>query len=179
MQTAGKIILAIAILIGTYALLVFDPSVEAAGQRVANIHKLSFQSNLLLVAGVGAIIGTILLVFGRRSSVEGASASIGTTIPDRDAAQVRCDSRFSDAIKSSDLATMRRMLSNKEISAHGRNLHGRGWLQYATSLNALEPCKILLEHGARPTDLDELGKSALVEAKSNPELEKLFLASAQ
>ena len=146
-----------------YALFVFDPSVEVANYpsvpRVVNIHKLSFQNNLLLVAGAMGIVGALLAVL-TPTTLPQAWESPAPQFSSREEGH-EYDLEFGDAIRANDSATIKRLLASKAVSPHGRNIHGRGWLQIATLSKQLECCRVLIEHGASPNDKDDLGQTAL------------------
>ncbi|QRM19665.1 hypothetical protein GBK02_09755 [Dechloromonas sp. TW-R-39-2] len=90
---------------------------------------------------------------------------------------VESDEEFSKAIRTSDLNTMKRLLESRTISPHGKNKHGRGWLQLATLASAVEPCKLLLEYGAFPLDKDDIGTSASVHASATGNKDLIALYS--
>ncbi len=181
MKAAGKVLLVGAALLGFYSIVLFDPSVSAGETRVVNLHRLSLQQNLTIVAVGLGIIGALLLLFGSKREVNDDGPH-GTSTPFSrvDDANLSVEEQFAEAIRNEDLATVRRYLSNRSISAHGRNRNGRGWLQYATAVGSIQAAKVILEHGASPRDKDEIGRSALeeAEARSSKELISLFSQTA-
>ena len=178
MKTSGKILLVVAALLVFYAVLIFDPSVSSGDTRVVNLQKLSWQQNLTIV-GVGlGIIGALLLIFGQKERVpEPCFSGNPSQHYSIDDATLAVEEQFAEAIRNSDPATVKRLLSNRSISPHGRNRNGKGWLQYATALGSVQAAKTLLEHGASPRAKDDLGRSALedAETQSNSELWALFI----
>jgi ankyrin repeat protein len=162
MKNLGKFLLAAAAILAFYALFVFDPSVEVANYpgvpRVVNIHKLSFQNNLLLLAGAMGIVGALLAVLAPPPLAQPWEAPSPQFSNREDGHEY--DLEFGDAIRTNDFATIKRLLANKAVSPYGRNIHGRGWLQIATLSKQLECCKLLVEHGASPDDKDDLGQTA-------------------
>ena len=163
MKNFGKLLLLVACALAIYSLFVFDPSVEVpnypGGQRVVNIHKLSFQNNLLLLAGPMGIVGALLALLAPSKPIqpwESPAPPFSNLVDGHES-----DNEFRDAIRTNDLAAINRLLANKAISPRGRNIHGRGWLQIATLTRQLECCRLLIEHGASPVDKDGLGQTAL------------------
>ena len=178
MKSSGKLLLVVAALFVFYVVLIFDPSVSSGDIRVVNLQKLSWQQNLTIV-GVGlGIIGALLLIFGpqerKPEPSHGGTASQQYRVDD---ANLAVQEQFAEAIQSNDMATVKRLLSNRSVSPHGRNRNGKGWLQYATALGSVQVVTTLIEHGASPRDKDDLGRSALEEAETqaNGELLALFV----
>lgn len=196
MKTIAYFLLALGIGLGAFAYSM-DTIVDAGGQtfgfgefainvpksRVHNIGLMEDRRLLFYAAGLSLVLGTAFLgiatVAGAKTTTENntrpewsASQHYGV-----DVATLTVAEQFASAIRSSDLATVKHLLSNRSISPHGRNRHGKGWLQYATTIGSTNAAKILLEHGASPKDKDDLGRSALEEAEtqSNGELVSLFV----
>ena len=139
MKSSGKLLLVVAALLVIYAVLIFDPSVSAGDGRVVNLQKLSWQQNLTTV-GVGlGIIGALLLIFGPKKQAPEQHYDDSARQhyrPDYSALVV--ERQFSEAIRNKDLATVKRLLSNRSVSPNGRNQNGKGWLQYATALGSMK-----------------------------------------
>lgn len=91
------------------------------------------------------------------------------------------EERFMSAIQSNDIETMRNLLKNGEVSVHGNNQSGRGWLQFGTACNAVPACVLLLELGANPSRPDGNGNTALEMAtsKNYDELIGIFTSKSQ
>jgi hypothetical protein len=181
MKSSGKLVLVTAALLVFYAVLLFDPTISAGNSRVVNLQRLSWQQNLTTV-GVGlGIIGALLLIFGpkEQASERKYSGNASGQHHRVDDATLALEEQFAEAIQSNDLATVKRLLSNRSISPHGRNRHGKGWLQYATATGIVQAAETLLAHGASPRDRDDLGRSALDEAQaqSNSQFLALFTKS--
>ena len=140
---------------------------------MVNLQRLSWQQNLTIV-GVGlGIIGALLLIFGpKKQAPEQDYDGSARQHYRADDGTLAVEEQFAEAIRDNDLATMKRLLSNRSVSPHGRNRNGKGWLQYATALGSVQAVETLLEHGASPRDRDDLGKTALedAEAQSNREI---------
>ena len=177
MKSSGKLLLVVAAILVIYAVLIFDPSVSTEYGRVSNLQRLSWQQNSTIV-GVGlGIIGALLLIFGPEKPAPEQNYDGRTKhYYHADDATLAVGEQFAEAIRDDDLATMKRLLSNRSVSAHGRNQNGRGWLQYATAVGSVQAVETLLEHGASPQDKDDLGKTALehAEAQSNSKILALF-----
>lgn len=63
-KTLGFWILGAAVAVGAYFLLVFDPSVEVSdGERIINLGLLSERQNWIVVCGVAALVGVLMLLF--------------------------------------------------------------------------------------------------------------------
>lgn len=136
----------------SYALFIFDPSVETSLGRVNNIGLLSTRQNVLIAGCAAALVAVMLLLLGKPVSAE---------------------SRFSLAIQNSDLSSAKSMLESKEVDPNGVNSHGRGWLQYAVLLKNRPIAELLLQHGADPGKVDQFQRTSLQEAKSTPFFELL------
>lgn len=181
MRFSGKFLLVAAAAFVIYALLIFDPSIPAGEGRVVNLQRLSWQQNLTIVGMGLGVIGALLVIFGSR---EESTKIVHSCIPNQnyrvDDASLAVEEQFAEAIRKDDIATVKRLVSNRSISQYGRNRNGKGWLQYATALGSVQTAEVLLEYGASPGDKDDLGKTALeeAEAKSNRELLALFAEHA-
>lgn len=64
MKRAGRYVLGGALLLGGYALFIYDPTVSSGYGNTYNIGKLNFQQNLVMAAGVGAMVGVLMMLFG-------------------------------------------------------------------------------------------------------------------
>jgi len=61
----GKIILFVAVLLGAYAFFYFDVTAESmTGNTIINLGLMDERRNLLIISGVAAIIGVILMTRG-------------------------------------------------------------------------------------------------------------------
>ena len=191
MKTIAYFLLALGIGIGAFAYSM-DTTVDAGGQtfgsgefainvpksRVHNVGLMEDRRLLFYAAGLSLVLGTAFLgiatVAGAKTTTENSPRPEGKPGQHyrEDVATSTVEEQFAEAIRNSDLATVKHLLSNRSISPHGRNRNGRGWLQYATMIGSTNAAKILLEHGASPKDKDDLGWSALEEAEkqSNGEL---------
>lgn len=196
MKTIAYFLLALGIALGVFAYSM-DTTVDAGGQtfgsgefsinipksRVHNLGLMEDRRLLFYAAGLSLVLGTAFLgiatVAGARTITENNTSAEGKPSQHYpvDDATLAVDEQFAEAIRSNDLATVKRLLSNRSISPHGRNRNGKGWLQYATALGSTNAANTLLEHGASPKDKDDLGLSALEEAEkqSNGELISLFV----
>ena len=179
MRSSGKLLLVAAAALVLYAVLIFDPSVPAGDTRVVNLQRLSWQQNLTIV-GIGlGIIGALLLIFGPKERTTGVDHSRSADQHYRvDDASLAVEEQFAEAIRKGDMATVKRLVSNRSISPYGRNRSGKGWLQYSTALGSVQTVAILLANGAR--DKDDLGRTAPeeAEAQSNGEILALFVEHA-
>ena len=196
MKTIAYFLFALGIGLGAFAYSM-DTTVEAGGQtvgsgefainvpksRVHNVGLMEDRRLLFYAAGLSLVLGTAFLgiatVAGARTVTENSTRAEGKPSQHYriDDATLAVEEQFAEAIRSSDLATVKHLLSNRSISPHGRNRNGKGWLQYATVIGSTNAAKTLLEHGASPKDKDDLGRSALEEAEtqSNGELISLFV----
>lgn len=152
MRTIAALLLFLGACAVSYALFIFDPSVETSVGRVNNIGLLSTRQNVLIAGCAAAVVAVMLLLLGKPASV---------------------DSRFSLAIQNSDLSSAKSMLELKEVDPNGVNSHGRGWLQYAVLLKNGPIVDLLLQHGADPARVDQFQRTSLQEAESTPFFELL------
>lgn len=174
MKSTGKFLTILGVLVGIFALFFFDPSISTGDTRVVNLQLLSFQQNLIIISALAVIIGVLLLLFGPEPSQ--VSRQQGGSIV-RPTGDLLIEEQFADAVKRNDRALMQKLLSSREVSAHGRNRNGRGWLQFATVMGSIESAKVLLSHGASPNDKDGLGRTSLEEARASKSDELVALFS--
>jgi hypothetical protein len=174
MKTTANVLIVIAALCALYALFVFDPSVSSGDMRIVNLQRISFQQNLLILAAALGVIGTILLV--KAPPQTGDGRGVLTTFSNIKESNINLADTFAKAIREGNAVEIRHLLDARSISPHGSNRNGRGWLQYATVMENIESCRLLIEHGASPLDKDELGTSSIDEARKvgNKEIITLF-----
>lgn len=147
MKNFGWFLLVVAGAVGGYALLIFDPTVSTGMGRVYNIGQLQFRQNLLIFAGVLAIVGVVMAVFS-----PGAPQT-------QDDPQKRL---FEAAIENGDLAKMTEMLDSGALDPNGALTKSQSsWLRYAMNLKKLDACELLLKRGADPNKVDGFGISPL------------------
>lgn len=177
MKTIANVLITFAALCALYALFVFDPSVSSGDMRVVNLQRMGFQQNLLTLSAALGIIGTILLVKAPPKKED--DQGLITPISSVEAINLDVSEMFAKAIREGNGAEVKRLLSTRSISPYGNNRNGRGWLQYATVMDNIESCKLLIEHGASPNDKDELGSTSVDEARKLENKEILLLLSKE
>ncbi|KWT98211.1 SHOCT domain-containing protein [Variovorax sp. WDL1] len=166
-----------AVLVGGYALFVFDPSVATGyGSRVNNIGLMQDRQNLLLAACAAAVTGAIFMVFGGRGGTKDippVSYGDGTALSTEKLSAIE---DFRDALKHDVPSVIRTALQAGRVHPYDELPTGRGFLQYAVSEQALSCIPLLLEAGAKPDHPDSTGRTAFdfITASSSPELQSLM-----
>jgi len=150
---------------GAYALFVFDPSVPVpGGQRVNNLGLLQHRQNLLIASCVVALIGCILAVFsGSQGTPFTDDVALASRRQPMDAAteKLMASEELRDAVKIDDAIAVRKVLDHRIVRPYDELPTGRGFLQYAVSMDALKCIPLLLQAGAAPDQRDSTGKTAL------------------
>lgn len=140
MKTFGLIVLLGSLALGIYALAVYDPSVSTGYGSVYNMGRLQDRQNMLIVAAVGAGIGTLLLLFGKSS--------------ERNPAQ----DQFAAVLEMGNLEVMEQLIDSGVIDPNGRapgNM--QSWLRLAVLHEGASQCELLLRKGADPALPDGFG----------------------
>jgi hypothetical protein len=144
MKGFGFLLLMVSIALEGYALFVFDPSVSTGYGNVYNVGKLQDRQNLLIVAGIGACIGTLLMLFGRSSTADSPQEL------------------FNSALESANFTLMEQMIASGAIDPNGRGPGGmQSWLRVAVNREAIQQCELLLRKGADPAMPDGFGTSVM------------------
>lgn len=168
----GKMVLVGAVMAGAYALFVFDPSVPTGtGARVNNIGLMQDRQNLLIASCAAAFVGCILMVFGGRAGTlnrssfgytPGSSTEYGNRLTGTlDSEQLKPLEAFRDALIRDDAIVVRQMLTDGVVRAYQELPTGRGFLQFAVKINAVNCIPLLLASGADVNQRDSMGKTAL------------------
>lgn len=165
MRTFGGWLMALAALIGIYALFFFDTSVSTGLGRVHNLGLMQDRQNLLIAACAAGIVGTLLMLLGGSR----VAAPVGESGPARNpsmgqegALETRnAVDQVREALAKDNAEGLKRVLAGGDVRGYGELATGRGFLQFAVASNAVHCIPLLIAAGAEARQRDSAGKTAI------------------
>lgn len=150
MKALGFIITIFAVCLGGFALLAFDVSVASGtgSGRVVNLGLMQTQQSMIMVAGIAAVVGVILIVTAPKDT----SVLVGDP---------KVFSAVARAIHADNAEQLRELMRRHGLAPSTMFPSGTGFLQNASMLGSTAAVKVLMEAGADPHLADRKGQVAL------------------